>query len=172
VVGLRRRVSVTVDPKLAQGPARVAILKSNGERSSVFVEHSVGSQENPMSDRMIEDKFLGLVDGILAPPRRARSSMRAGASTRWPMPGRSRGMPRGREWIDDRGGHPSRRFLSQALSDCPTEGRIAATQMLRSAPYSEAQYRPLIRILGIWRVVARPIIDHQYLSATTANFRN
>ena len=69
VVGLRRRVSVTVDPKLAKDQARVTILKSTGERSSVFVEHAIGSLENPMSDRMIEDKFLGLVDGILSPAK-------------------------------------------------------------------------------------------------------
>jgi 2-methylcitrate dehydratase PrpD len=69
VVGLRRRVSVTVDPKLAKDQARVTILKSTGESSSVFVEHAVGSLENPMSDPMIEDKFLGLVDGILAPAK-------------------------------------------------------------------------------------------------------
>ena len=72
VVGLRRRVSVTVDPKLAKDQARVTILKLNGEKSSVFVEHAVGSLENPMSDRMIEDKFMGLVDGIL-PAAKARA---------------------------------------------------------------------------------------------------
>jgi len=53
VVGLRRRFSVTVDSKLAKDQARVTILKSTGERSSVFVEHAIGSLENPMSDRMI-----------------------------------------------------------------------------------------------------------------------
>ena len=72
VVGLRRRVIVTVDPKLAKDQARVTILKTNGEKSSVFVEHAVGSLENPMTDRMIEDKFMGLVDGIL-PPAKARA---------------------------------------------------------------------------------------------------
>jgi 2-methylcitrate dehydratase PrpD len=72
VVDLRKRVYPTVDPKLAKDQARVTLLKSNGERSSIFVEHAIGSVENPMSDRMIEEKFLGLVDGIL-PPAKARA---------------------------------------------------------------------------------------------------
>jgi len=38
----------------------------------VFVEHAVGSVENPMSDRMIEDKFHGLAEGVLSPDQ-ARS---------------------------------------------------------------------------------------------------
>jgi 2-methylcitrate dehydratase PrpD len=69
VVELRKRVNPTVDPSLAKDQARVSILKQNGDVSSVFVEHAVGSSENPMSDRMIEDKFLSLVDGILSPAK-------------------------------------------------------------------------------------------------------
>jgi 2-methylcitrate dehydratase PrpD len=69
VIDLRRRVNATVDPNLAKDQARVSVLKQNGDVSSVFVEHAVGSLENPMSDRMIEDKFLSLVDGILSPAK-------------------------------------------------------------------------------------------------------
>src|SRR5215470_5533398 len=69
VIDLRRRVNATVDPSLAKDQARVSVLKQNGDVSSVFVEHAVGSLENPMSDRMIEDKFLSLVDGILSPAK-------------------------------------------------------------------------------------------------------
>ena len=67
IAQLRRRVAVTVDPALGKAQARVAILLDSGERPSVFVEHAVGSVQNPMSDRMLEDKFRGLADGILAP---------------------------------------------------------------------------------------------------------
>src|SRR5262249_26017276 len=72
VVELRKRIFPAVDPKLAKDQAHVSILKQNGERSTVFVEHAVGSIENPMSDRMIEEKVLSLVDGTL-PPARARA---------------------------------------------------------------------------------------------------
>jgi 2-methylcitrate dehydratase PrpD len=69
VVRLRKRVNPTADPSLAKDQARVSILKRNGEVSSIFVERAVGSLENPMSDRMIEDKFLSLVDGTLSPAK-------------------------------------------------------------------------------------------------------
>ena len=69
VIDLRRRVNATVDPSLAKDQARISVLKQNGDISSAFVEHAVGSLENPMSDRMIEDKFLSLVDGILSPAK-------------------------------------------------------------------------------------------------------
>jgi 2-methylcitrate dehydratase PrpD len=66
IAQLRRRVSVTIDPALGKAQARVSILLKSGERPSVLVEHAVGSVQNPMSDRMLEDKFRGLADGILA----------------------------------------------------------------------------------------------------------
>jgi 2-methylcitrate dehydratase PrpD len=65
IAHLRRLVSVTIDPGLGKAQARVAIALKNGERPSVFVEHAVGSVQNPMSDRMLEVKFRGLSDGML-----------------------------------------------------------------------------------------------------------
>jgi 2-methylcitrate dehydratase PrpD len=72
IAQLRRRVSVTIDPGLGKAQARVAILLKNGQRPAVFVEHAIGSVQNPMSDRMIEDKFRGLADGILPPGKTDR----------------------------------------------------------------------------------------------------
>jgi len=71
-VALRKRVFPTTDASVGKDQARVTIVLKNGERPAMFVEHAVGSVENPMSDRMIEDKFHGLADGIL-PADRARS---------------------------------------------------------------------------------------------------
>jgi 2-methylcitrate dehydratase PrpD len=67
IAGLRARVLATIDPGLGKAQARVTILLQNGDRLAVFVEHAVGSVENPMSDRMLEDKFRGLSAGILSP---------------------------------------------------------------------------------------------------------
>jgi len=64
-VALRKRVFPTADAAIGKDQARITIVLKNGERPTLFVEHAVGSIENPMSDRMIEDKFLGLVEGIL-----------------------------------------------------------------------------------------------------------
>jgi 2-methylcitrate dehydratase PrpD len=65
IAQLRRRVAVSIDPALGKAQARVTILLKSGERPSVFVEHAVGSVQNPMSDRLLEDKFRGLADGIM-----------------------------------------------------------------------------------------------------------
>jgi len=65
IVALRKRVFPTTDPAVGKDQARVTIVLKKGERLTVFVEHAVGSVENPMSDRMIEDKFRDLAEGIL-----------------------------------------------------------------------------------------------------------
>jgi 2-methylcitrate dehydratase PrpD len=65
IAELRRRVFATIDPGLGKAQARVAILLKNGARLDMFVEHAIGSVENPMSDQMLEDKFRGLSEGIL-----------------------------------------------------------------------------------------------------------
>jgi 2-methylcitrate dehydratase PrpD len=72
IAQLRARVLATIDPGLGKAQARVTILLKDGDRLAVFVEHAVGSVENPMSDRMIEDKFRGLSAGILSPGRTDR----------------------------------------------------------------------------------------------------
>jgi 2-methylcitrate dehydratase PrpD len=71
-VALRKRVFPTTDASVGKDQARVTVVLRTGERPTMFVEHAVGSVENPMSDRMIEDKFRGLADGILSADR-ARS---------------------------------------------------------------------------------------------------
>jgi 2-methylcitrate dehydratase PrpD len=62
---VRDRVSATVDPKLAEDQARVAITLKDGRRVEAFVEHAVGSARNPMSDAALEAKFLDLAAGVL-----------------------------------------------------------------------------------------------------------
>ena len=63
---LRRRVYPTPDPAIGKDQARITVVLKSGERRTIFVEHAVGSVENPMSDRMIEDKFHGLANGVLS----------------------------------------------------------------------------------------------------------
>jgi 2-methylcitrate dehydratase PrpD len=65
IAQVRRRVTATIDPAMGKAQARVAILLKNGDKLAVFVEHAVGSVQNPMSDRSLEDKFRGLSAGIL-----------------------------------------------------------------------------------------------------------
>jgi 2-methylcitrate dehydratase PrpD len=72
IAALRRRVFATIDPNLGKAQARVTILLKDGKRLTQFVEHALGSVENPMSDRMLEDKFRGLADGVLPSARSDR----------------------------------------------------------------------------------------------------
>lgn len=71
VVALRDRVTATADPSIAEDQVRVAITLKDGQRLETFVEHAVGSVDNPMSDEALEAKFLNLADGVL-PSGRAR----------------------------------------------------------------------------------------------------
>jgi len=68
---LRRRVFPSIDPAIGKVQARVTITLKDAKRLVVFVEHAVGSVKKPMSDAAIEQKVLGLADGIL-PPDQAR----------------------------------------------------------------------------------------------------
>jgi 2-methylcitrate dehydratase PrpD len=72
IAQLRQRVFASIDPGLGKAQARVAILLKNGNRLAAFVEHAVGSVQNPMSDRRLEDKFRGLSEGILSPGKTDR----------------------------------------------------------------------------------------------------
>jgi 2-methylcitrate dehydratase PrpD len=62
---LRRRVFPSIDPAIGKVQARVTITLKNAQRLTVFVEHAAGSVKSPMSDAAIEQKVLGLADGIL-----------------------------------------------------------------------------------------------------------
>jgi 2-methylcitrate dehydratase PrpD len=64
---LRRRVFPSVDPEIGKVQARVTITLKNAMRVAVFVEHAMGSIKKPLSDAAIEQKVLGLADGILPP---------------------------------------------------------------------------------------------------------
>jgi 2-methylcitrate dehydratase PrpD len=74
LTGLRDRVGTAVDPSLTQDQARVKIKLQDGRVLERFVEHAVGSVENPMSDGQLDAKFVELAAGIL-PDDRARHLM-------------------------------------------------------------------------------------------------
>jgi len=65
-VSLRDRVTTVVDPDIHEDQARITItLKEGGRRLEKFIEHAIGSVENPMTDADLEAKFIGLADGVL-----------------------------------------------------------------------------------------------------------
>ncbi|MBC7471613.1 MAG: MmgE/PrpD family protein [Ramlibacter sp.] len=65
MVALRRRVIATVDDTIGEASVDVTAVLTDGRRVHVFVEHAIGSIENPMTDALLEGKFHGLSDPIL-----------------------------------------------------------------------------------------------------------
>lgn len=74
IASLRDRVSTVVDTGLHEDQVRITLVTKDGRRIEKFVEHAVGSLQNPMSDKDLEAKFTGLANGIL-PPGRQRQLM-------------------------------------------------------------------------------------------------
>ena len=65
MVALRRKVVATVDDSIDEASADVTAVLKDGRRVHVFVEHAIGSLQNPMTDANLEAKFHGLSDPIL-----------------------------------------------------------------------------------------------------------
>jgi 2-methylcitrate dehydratase PrpD len=65
MVALRRKVVATVDDTIAEASVDVTAVLKDGRRVHVFVEHAIGSLQNPMTDANLEAKFRGLSDPIL-----------------------------------------------------------------------------------------------------------
>ncbi|WP_029525733.1 MmgE/PrpD family protein [Polaromonas glacialis] len=65
MVALRRKVVATVDDSIDEASADVTAVLKDGSRVHVFVEHAIGSLQNPMTDGNLEAKFHGLSDPVL-----------------------------------------------------------------------------------------------------------
>lgn len=69
MVALRRKVVATVDDSIDEASADVTAVLKDGRRMHVFVEHAIGSLQNPMTDTLLEAKFQDLSDPILGAGR-------------------------------------------------------------------------------------------------------
>ena len=65
VVALRNKVSATIDPAIKADQVDMTVVLNDGRTLHKFIEHAVGSQDHPMSDAQLEDKFMGLCEDIL-----------------------------------------------------------------------------------------------------------
>lgn len=72
LITLRRKVVARAEGALGKAQARVTIRLADGRSLSCFVEHALGSLENPMSDEGLSRKFNQLVEGVLTPAQSAR----------------------------------------------------------------------------------------------------
>ncbi|MBI4472260.1 MAG: MmgE/PrpD family protein [Acidobacteria bacterium] len=69
ISSLRERVSTVVDSSLHEDQVRITLTTKDGRKIEKFVEHAVGSIQNPMSDKDLETKFTGLANGVLSAGR-------------------------------------------------------------------------------------------------------
>jgi hypothetical protein len=60
-----------VDDTIDEASADVTAVLSDGRRVHVFVEHAIGSLQNPMTDAMLEAKFSGMSDVVLGAAKTA-----------------------------------------------------------------------------------------------------
>jgi 2-methylcitrate dehydratase PrpD len=67
IVALSERVTTVVDPSIHEDQVRIRIMLKDGRTLDKFVEHAIGSVQNPMSDAALEAKFTDLASGILPP---------------------------------------------------------------------------------------------------------
>jgi 2-methylcitrate dehydratase PrpD len=65
VVRLRERVHVHTDPEQHKDSARVTVSLRDGGTLERHVPHNLGTPDNPMTDRQLEEKFLGLAAPVL-----------------------------------------------------------------------------------------------------------
>ena len=72
VVAVREKVTVTTDPAIKKDQADMTVTLTDGRKLHKFIEHAVGSQDQPMSDAQLEDKFRGLAEETLSPDRTQR----------------------------------------------------------------------------------------------------
>ncbi len=69
VIGVRQKVTTTIDPALKPDQVDMTITLVDGRTLHQFIEHAVGSQLAPMTDAQLDDKVSGLSEEILSPAR-------------------------------------------------------------------------------------------------------
>ena len=68
-VALRAKVRAVVDDRIDEASADVTAHLKDGSQVHVYVEHAIGSMQNPMSDAQLEAKFHSLADGVIGADR-------------------------------------------------------------------------------------------------------
>jgi len=76
IVALRGRVTASADPAIKESQTEAVITLADGRTLRQFIEHAVGSTENPLSDQALEAKVADLMQEIL-PAAQARELIAA-----------------------------------------------------------------------------------------------
>jgi 2-methylcitrate dehydratase PrpD len=72
IARLRESIQAITDSSLRQDEAHVTLTLHGGGVLTQYIEHALGSAENPLSRNDLESKFSGLVDGVLSQTQKER----------------------------------------------------------------------------------------------------
>jgi 2-methylcitrate dehydratase PrpD len=84
VIEVRKKVTATIAPSIKADQVDMTVTLTDGRTLHLFIEHAVGSQDHPMSDAQLEEKFFGLTEGILDQDRGKR--LAATCWNAWALP--------------------------------------------------------------------------------------
>jgi len=62
---LRSKVDAIVDENMDEAAADVTVETTTGERHHIFVEHAIGSLENPMTNDQLKAKFIDQASAVV-----------------------------------------------------------------------------------------------------------
>lgn len=65
VVRVRGTITAVIDPAIKSDQVDMSVTLADGRVLHTFIEHAVGSQDNPMTDAQLDGKVSDLCDGIL-----------------------------------------------------------------------------------------------------------
>ena len=120
MVALRRKVVATVDDSIDEASADVTAVLADGRRVHVFVEHAIGSLQNPMTDANLGSQVPWPVRRGAGRGKNHRAAQGLLGPGRRPRRARTDGQERGHE----RGQAPHRRARRQRTRHAPP-GRLA-----------------------------------------------
>ncbi|RDH80418.1 MmgE/PrpD family protein [Mycolicibacterium moriokaense] len=72
LAALRERVHVHTDPEQNKDSARIRLTLKDGRTLDRHIAHNLGTPDNPMSDKQLQDKFVGLASPVLGGDRAAQ----------------------------------------------------------------------------------------------------
>lgn len=72
VITLRRKVRVEINNQLDKDQAILNAILKNGDKYDVFIQHCLGSLNNPLSDKDIEKKFIDLTEPYLSHDKQSK----------------------------------------------------------------------------------------------------
>jgi 2-methylcitrate dehydratase PrpD len=82
VVTLRGKVRARIDPALGKEQAGVSIVRKDGARHELRVEHCAGSLQRPLTDAELDAKFFALCEPVLGAAAPALAALRGLAQAR------------------------------------------------------------------------------------------